>query len=246
MFGNAINHDSHFLTEPTKENSLQTYHDRIDKLYRAQERLIAIAQKNQLDLDTFHIAKRDAGNDKIKSFPINLYVLAEYEDKKASKYHTNLHGPYRVIAVNGAVYTLENLITHAYTDFHIKLLREFRYEPEHTNPEDVARHDKEYDGITTILSHRFTNKRKAKQDLEFQLVWARKPTPVWERWNATLAANETVHDYLRANQLRRMIPTKYTWPIDHPEYIAPVKRKAADNAGETLPAKKRRRKRSNY
>ena len=54
-----------------------------------------------------------------------------------------------------------------------------------SSPEEVAKHDKEYDEIRQILTHRFTNKRKAKSDIEFHIIWSRSNKPVWERWNTT-------------------------------------------------------------
>lgn len=86
----AVNHHSYFLTELVNDNSLQTYNERIDKLYKAQKQLIPTAQKNQLGLDTFHI---DVSNDKLTSCLINSYVVAEYEDKKTFKFQTNLTAP---------------------------------------------------------------------------------------------------------------------------------------------------------
>lgn len=44
-----------------------------------------------------------------QEFPINSYVLAEYETQIPSKLRTPLHGPYRVVARVGNVYTIENL-----------------------------------------------------------------------------------------------------------------------------------------
>ena len=249
IFGNAINHDAHFLMEPGKDSSLQTYHERIAKLYKAQAKLLEIAQKNQLALDSFHMAKRAV--DEVTTFPINSYVLAEYETRKPSKYQTNLHGPYRVISAKGSIYTLENLITHALTDFHVKLLREFRYDAKYDDPIEVARHDKEYDEIRQILSHRFTSKRQTRSNLEFQLIWSKNPEPVWQAWNATLGANETVHAYLRDNRMRRMIPAKYTWPKDDPRYEPPERRIRPPEAlpedpptRPEPPAKRRRRRRN--
>ena len=186
--------------------------------------------------------------DEVTTFPINSYVLAEYETRKPSKYQTNLHGPYRVISAKGSIYTLENLITHALTDFHVKLLREFRHDAKYDDPIEVARHDKEYDEIRQILSHRFTSKRQTRSNLEFQLIWSKNPEPVWQAWNATLGANETVHAYLRDNRMRRMIPAKYTWPKDDPRYEPPERRIRLPEALPEVPttrpeppAKRRRR-----
>lgn len=246
IFGNAINHDTHFLTEPKTDSTVRTYHKKIEQLYTSQERLLRVAQKTQEDLDNFHIAQRDSGKE--THFPVNSYVLASYETRKSSKFQTNRHGPYRVISHNGPIYTLENLVTHKYTDFHVKLLHEFDYDDSKTDPYEVARHDKEYDDIQQILEHRFTNTRKARTDLEFKIIWARSSTPVWEKWNATLGANETVHEYLRNNQLRRMIPPKYTWPKDHPDYTPPDRRARVEAVlpVQQAPKKRKRRKMGRY
>jgi hypothetical protein len=183
IFFYAINHDSHFLTEPKRDDTVKTYHNKVDTMYKTQEHLLQIARTTQIELDNFHISQRDV--DDVTSFPINSYVLAEYETRRPSKYHTNRHGPYRVVAANGSIYTLENLITHAYTDFHVRLLHEFKYDSAYNNPEKVAKHDKEYDDIRQILAHRFTSARKARSDLMLHIIWSRDKNPVWERWNTT-------------------------------------------------------------
>lgn len=221
IFGDAINHDAHFLYEPTSDSDHHTYSKAVSEMYAAQERLLIVARQTQQELDSFHLAQRDPGD--LTSFAMNSYVLAQYETSKPSKFSTNLHGPYRVVNINGPIYTLQNLVTDKCVDFHIRLLREFRYDPDHVDPVEVAKHDKEYDDIQQILGHRFTGKQKRRSDLEFHLLWARDSEPRWERWNSSLGANETVHKYLQKNKLRRLIQPIYTWPKDHPEYIPPDK-----------------------
>ncbi len=226
IFGDAINHDAHFLMEPKRDDVEHTYHDSIAQLYANQERLLQVARQTQSELDNFHLAQREKGE--ITSFPINSYVLAEYETSRPSKFTTNLHGPYRVVNVTGSVYTLQNLVTNKCVDFHVKLLREFHYDSEHNDPAEVAKHDLDYDNIQQILGHRFTDDRKRKSDLAFHIMWARNHAPEWEQWNSTLAANETIHNYLRENRLARFIPPIYTWPKDHPDYIPPNNRRKAN------------------
>ena len=245
IFGGCINHDAHFLNEPTQNDNQVTYHDAIKNLYDQQERLLHIARTNQHELDSFHIAQRTPGE--ISSFPINSYVLAEYETSKPSKFSTNKHGPYRVISNIGPIYTLENLITHKLSDFHIKLLTEFKYDS-NIDPEEVAKHDNEYDDIQQILAHRFNSKRKSRSDIEFHILWARNQLPVWTQWNATIASNQTIHDYLNENKLRRLIPTKYTWPKDHPEYVPPrqSQKVTKDDSPNQSTKKKRRKRKSSY
>ena len=92
----------------------------------AQELLLKTALKTQQNLDEFNIKKREVHE--VTYFPINSYVLAEYETQIPSKLRTPLHGPYRVVARVGNVYTIENLLTYKWEDYHVKLLREFNYD----------------------------------------------------------------------------------------------------------------------
>jgi hypothetical protein len=62
----------------------------------------------------------------------------------------------------------------------------------------------------------------------------------------TLAANQTVDDYLRQNQLRRLIPIKYTWPKDHPEYVPPDNRRPINDAPANPKPKRRRKQAGRY
>ena len=117
LFGDALNHDTHFLIPPpTKTSDPVTYQDKIAILLEGQKRLLELAQKNQIDMDEFNLIKRVEGTPAY--FPLNSYVLAEYEQTlgnvtmKPSKLHTQLHGPYRVVSRQGNVYTLEHLVTH--------------------------------------------------------------------------------------------------------------------------------------
>ena len=66
-----------------------------------------------------HLAQRQVTNE--TNFPINSYVLAKYENKKPSKFHTNLHGPYRIISKQRAVYTIytvENLVAYSSANYY--------------------------------------------------------------------------------------------------------------------------------
>jgi transposase InsO family protein len=223
IFGNSVNHESNILYPHAKKDE-QTYNTHIQQLLQTQAKLIQSAQQTQYSTDMFHIAQRDINNPTV--FPINSYVLAEYEtSKKPSKFHTRLHGPYRVVAINkdNTVYTVQHLITNKNADYHIKFLREFKYDS-NIDPIQAAKHDEEYDEIIEVLDHKFTNKKKLTRYLQFQLIWSRDKTPVWQQWNKTLAENEKIHTYLRNNQMRKFIPAKFTWPKDHPEYDPPIKK----------------------
>jgi hypothetical protein len=90
-------------------------------MLKVQETCLRIAKMNQRESDAFHIATRQLSE---TVFPINSYVLVAYENGK-QKMNTYLHGPYRVISKQGAVYTVQNLVTNQLLDFHASLIKEY-------------------------------------------------------------------------------------------------------------------------
>ena len=100
IFGNAINHDSHFLSEPLQNDLDKSAREYMSNMLQVQQKIIFIAQQCQEQNDTHYIiAQEHRGNFTQTYFPINSYVLVEYETRKDSKLHTKRHGPYRVISV---------------------------------------------------------------------------------------------------------------------------------------------------
>ena len=91
-------------------------------------------------------------------------------------------------------------------DFHVKLLHVFKFDDSTVDPSEVAQHDEE---------HKFTSNKKRRTDLQFKLLWEGDKEPNWYPWNSTFGHNEKIHDYLTAQNLKRYIPTKYTWPKGH-------------------------------
>ena len=225
IFGNAVQLDRQILPLPDEVVNPTSYKEHLQKMLEAQSEIIQIAQKNQRDTDDFQIAKRTRANkrkfggEEITEFPINSYVLVNYEgddNRPPSKLHTHLRGPLRVVNYNGPIYTLQNLVNPTkLEDFHVKLLHPFRFDEANVDPSEVAQHDEEYVGIKEVLEHRFTNKRKRRGDLQFKLLWEGDKEPEWHSWNSTFGHAEKIHDYLSANQLKKFIPTQYTWPRGH-------------------------------
>jgi hypothetical protein len=154
---------------------------------------------------------------------------------KPSKLHTQLHGPYRVVSRQGNVYTLENLVTHGIIDFHVKLLRQFKYDNDYVIPREVAQHDKDYFEIEEIISHKFKKNPKILSNLELLIKYEGERDSKWQNWNPTFRANEKIHLYLRNNQLVRLIPPEFKWPRDHPDWEPPLR-------NQQSPTKKRQKK----
>jgi hypothetical protein len=246
VFGNATNLDRQLLQIPEGNKHLKaSYGEYMSDMLQAQHDIIKSAAEHQHNTDALNIKKRveKAKGKELTEFPIDSYVLVNYEgtgNKPPSKLHTFLRGPLRVVSRDGPIYTLQNLVENKLEDFHVKLLHPFNYDEVTVDPSEVAQHDKEYFGLTKVLSHRFTSPKERRSDLEFLIHWKDEKEPKWESWNSTFGSNEDIQKYLMDNQLRRYIPQRYTWPKDHPEYVKPTKRtKARPNS--QFPKKKKRR-----
>ena len=243
VFGNSVRLDRQLL--PLKIKSSTTYLEHLEDLLETQAEIIRTAERNQLDNDQFHISKR--GGQAITEFPINSYVTVNYEadhHRPPSKLHTFLRGRLRVVSYRGPIYTLQNLVTNKLEDFHVKLLHPFNYDAATVDPAEVAQHDGDYFEIKEVMSHRFKDrKNKNCSNLEFQILWIGDKEPVWQPWSSDLGANELVHKYLNDNSLRRCIPSKYTYPKDHPQYEPPVPRRATLPSNDTHPLAKRKKRR---
>ena len=229
------------LKTPKSTTSNESHHEHIKSLVEAQECIIKIAQDNQEQHSIHVIAKRLENNSYTTHFPINSYVLVNYETQKTSKLHTIKHCPYWVINHVGTVYTVEHLVTKVIRDFHVKLLTEYKYDENNINIYRVAKLDDEYADIVDVIDHRYIPPNsKKRSSLEFLLTWEDDRDPNWYQWNSSLGDNERIHDYLDKNELRKYIPIKYTFPNDHPEEIA--RRQKRKNDKDTITSTKRQRK----
>ena len=172
IFGLSVDHDNHFLKTTTSTTNNESHHEHIKSLVEAQERIIKIAQDNQEQQDIYVIAKRAQNNSYTSHFPINSYVLVNYETQKTSKLHTVKHGPYRVINHVGTVYTVEHLVTKVIRDFHVTLLTEYKHDDNNKDVDKVAKIDDEYSDIVDVLDHRYIPPHsKKRSSLEFLLTW---------------------------------------------------------------------------
>ena len=84
-FGSSVNYDEHFLTTPRSTTRDEPPHEHIKDFMEIQERIIRIAQDNQEQHDIYVIAKRSENNSYTTHFPINSYVLVQYETYKTTK-----------------------------------------------------------------------------------------------------------------------------------------------------------------
>ena len=222
VFGNAVQLDRQILPLPEEIHSEKSYQQYLVEMLEAQSNILKIATATQKKSDSFQIAKRNKtnkrkfGKEGITEFPINSYVLVNYEgedNKPPTKLHTYLRGPLRVVNYNGPIYTLQNLVDPTILeDYHVKLLHPFKYDEINVDPEEVAQHDEEYFEIMEIYDHRFKSKKKRKSDLEFKMLWKGETVPKWTPWNKTFGRTEKINQYLTDHKLKKKIPPKYTWP----------------------------------
>ena len=240
IFGTSVNHDFQFLIKPEAAKSDKTHHETINELLLVQEKLIKIARNNQHEHDVYVVAQRSQDQPHIIHFPINSYVLVNYETQKDTKLHTVKHGPYRVINHIGTVYTVENLVTGKHMDFHVTLLTEYKNDDENTDITKVAKLDDEFADVAAVLNHKFVPAASNKKtDLQFLMTWDNDPDPKWYRWNSSLGNNELIHEYLDQANLRKFIPQKFTYEKNHPEEIARRQQKRAREAQRPKPRRKR-------
>jgi hypothetical protein len=230
----AIRLDRNLLPEIPLQmrNSEKAVNVYLEDLLETQREIVQIALRNQIETDEFHIANR-GGNQPITEFPINSYVLVNYEGndhRPPSKLHTFLRGPLRIVNRNGSIYTLENLVKNKLEDFHVKLLHPFKFDAATVDPKEVAQHDEDHFGIVQVLNHRFKSARQNRHDLEFLIEFDDDSEPVWQPWSPDIRDNEQIHAYLNRNHMRKFIPIKYTYPKDHPLYEKPEpKEKGSSN-----------------
>jgi len=147
----------------------------------------------------------------VTEFPINSYVLVQYENKEhkpPSKVHPVLRGPMKVVNSVGNRYTCQNLVSFKCEDFHVTNLRPFRYDPTRTDPRKVANADQRVSDIETILEHRGSAKRKSA--MTFKVRWAGEGEEgdTWEPWSS-LRTNHFLFQYLARRGLKTLIPPQY-------------------------------------
>jgi len=145
-----------------------------------------------------------------------------------------MHGPYRVISKQGAVYTVQHLVTNELFDFHASFIREFLYDEEFTQPEIIAMIDTESRGIMKVVSHKFNKSKRIANNLMFEIIWDDNDVPEWTHWNSTIGKSEKIHEYLRNNTMVRFIPTKFKWPKDHPNYEKPISNRKRQKSGNKV------------
>jgi len=206
IYGNAIDLDRGILlpTLPSRHEKMQLS-EWTSRMINAQDDIIRMAREYQQEHDVHHIAMHTPER---TEFPINSYVLAQYENldhRAPSKLHPHLKGPYQVVNYSGSIYTVRNLVTNKLEDYHITNLQPFEYDPLIVDPRKVANVDQDMVDIDTILQHEGQPKRKGS--MKFLVRWS-DGDETWEYWN-NVRRTEACHKYLEANGMKHIIPREF-------------------------------------
>jgi hypothetical protein len=223
LYGNQINLDEG-LVLPRKQhdeqhlNNLSTY---IIEVIKLQQQAIEAAQQHQSKIDDAHraptetiLGRRKDKPNTITEFSNGTYVLMSYPDsgmgaKPPNKLMTQLKGPLRVESHKGSTYNLRDLVTNKTIQAHVTRLREYNLDEDNVDPRQIANKDQESWDIEKIIAHRGDPTRSRNQ-LYFRVRWAgfSSEQDTWEPWK-NLIHNKQLHNYLRSNQMKRLIPQAY-------------------------------------
>ena len=208
LFGNAISLDRGLFVPYSKElDKVEQLSAWTSRMLQAQENILQLAKRTQKIRDDKHLSAQGA----VTEFPINSYVLVQYENKEhrpPTKLHTYKKGPMRVVNFIGSRYTLQNLVTNKLEDYHVLNLSPFVYDPTRTDPRLVANADHKVTDVERILEHRGSIKRKSQ--MKFKVRWAGQTEAenTWEPW-ASLRTSHFLFQYLVSRNLKSLIPTRF-------------------------------------
>ena len=95
--------------------------------------------------------------------------------------------------------TLLDITTKKHKHLHISNLKQFVFNPKHTDPADVARRDYMEFFIDSILQHQGNSRRKWTDFDDSHNTW--------ESWK-NLRLTDALHTYLRLHGMSKIIPTE--------------------------------------
>ena len=209
LFGNAINLDRGLFLPP-EERPIQdeplSVHT--SKMLKFQDEVMEKAREIFKRTDDLHMASFP--NKKPTEFLPGSYVLVKYRTgAPPTRLHTSWKGPLRVLSNDQSEYQLLDLITNKKKPYHVSDMKTFQYDPLVTNPVDIARRDYLEFFVEKILG--MTGDIKKLNSLEFHVKWIGYDESYnsYEPWK-NLRDVAVLHDYLKANNLQRLIPKKFS------------------------------------
>ena len=95
----------------------------------------------------------------LQFLPVDSYVLARYTTQSPTRLHTLWRGPFQVVLIHNSDYTLLDITMKKQKYLHINNLKQFGFNPKHTDPADVARRDYMEFFIEFIVQHQGNSRR---------------------------------------------------------------------------------------
>jgi hypothetical protein len=207
ILNNSIRLTSAILSPPSISNSKSqiSLSDVMDRWISKQTLLLKVAQKNQRVTDSHHLVVHDP---RVTEFPLHSYVLFSPPVGRSDKLVPRHRGPYQVMHISGAIYTIQDLVNGKVLETHIHNLRPFNYDEERTDPVAVAQQNAQEFVVEEVLAHR--GDRAKRSTLEFRIRWSGfgEESDSWEPYKNLMHA-EPLHRYLRAHQMRTLIPKEH-------------------------------------
>ena len=177
----------------------------------SQDKAVRQAEKLQREKDESHMSN---ANPAATDHPIGTWVLAEYHSSiirkgPPSKLNTQLRGPYKVLKRDLDAYTIRNTVTRTDEEIHVTFLRPFLFDSNFIDPRDVAMKD----AISTFVVDSLVEHegdRKRLGTLFFRTRWLGydESHDLWLPWKE-LRDNTQLHQYLRENGLKALVPKEH-------------------------------------
>ena len=184
----------------------------IAKLRDKQQAVLTIAQRVLRQRDEAHI-KKNQPTSTVITFPIGSYVLVKYPGQMPNKQLMPNRGPLQVVKVeNYKTYTLHDLITKKEEVVDVSRLLPFVYDPQRTNPFDVAAKEQREYLVEEILDHRGNQKRKSTLEFLVRFAGYDDTYNEWLPWE-NLYNVEALHDYLYEKELYELVPRSMQRPF---------------------------------
>jgi hypothetical protein len=101
-----------------------------------------------------------------------------------------------------------NLVTNKQTTVHISQLKPFEYDPNTTDPREVANHDYDEFDVEEILNHEGSPKKKTEMQFLVRWLGYGPDDDLWLPWSE-LRSNEALHTYLRQHNMESLIPKSF-------------------------------------
>ena len=153
LFGQAVDLDRGIFSAIPESSTHPsgTLSTHMAKMLKTQSIMIELHRERIQKGDAEHTA---TGKKSYTVFEDGSYVLLDpASGKPKGRLHARRTGPYLVMSHEDSTYTLQNLVNKNHFRVNIHRMHPFHFDPDRTNPQEVAAHDEEEFIVEAILSH---------------------------------------------------------------------------------------------